>query len=346
MLGPKKLGSWKNYIIPFIFVSSLFYLQLNKGTSDSLVELNGETMGTSWSLKMPNGDYSIEEIKYGLQPEIETINLEMSTYLPFSTVSKFNEMTSISDGVPLSENFIGLLTAAKEVHDRSFGAFDITIGPLVQAWGFGANKNERPPTEDEIQSQLGQMGMSHIFVKENMLFKVLAETEIDLSAIAKGLAVDVGGQWLESKGVQSYMLEIGGEVRCRGKRSETEEWVIGIESPTSSSSEIHSIIALRDQSMATSGDYKQFYTKDGQHISHTIDPRTGYPVDHNLASVTVIHDSTMMADAWATALSVLGPIDGIEMAKMNQLTVLMLVRNDKDEIITIETDDFFSNRIK
>ena len=339
MMGPKKLRPWTHYIVPAIFVGGLFLMQIFGSPEDQQpLHVQGEALGTTWSLKVTNSPLEKGDIVRGLQAEIEKVNLEMSTYIDFSTVSRFNQHTDLQTGINVSDELIKVLEAARYVHDQTFGAFDVTVGPLVRAWGFGARKSDTPPTPDEVTAILSKLGMSHIYVKESKLYKVVPETEIDLSAIAKGHAVDIGGQWLEAQGIQNYLFEIGGEIRSRGSKSDDTEWTVGIESPVGDGT--LEPITLKDASMATSGDYRQFYELDGKRISHTIDPRDGQPVSHGLASVSVIHESTMLADAWATAISVLGPKEGLIMANRHQLPVRMIVRESDGQMTAQESQTF------
>lgn len=340
-MGPKKLRPLTHYIVPALFVGALFLMQIFGSPEESdILHIQGEAMGTTWSLKIAQSPLVKSDIVRGLQAEIEKVNLEMSTYIDFSTVSRFNQHTDLQTGLPISDNLKQVLETARYVHDQSFGAFDVTVGPLVRAWGFGANKASEPPTPDEVTQVLSKLGMSHIYIKDLKLYKVVPETEIDLSAIAKGYAVDIGGEWLENQGVINYLLEIGGEIRSRGMKSEDKAWTVGIESPSTDGTGAVEAITLRNTSMATSGDYRQFYELDGKRISHTIDPRDGQPVSHGLASVSVIHESTMLADAWATAIGVLGPKEGLIMANRHQLGVRMIVREDNGQFSAQESQTF------
>lgn len=342
MMGPKKLRPLSHYIVPAAFVGALFAMQiLWTPENSSIISIQGETMGTSWHLKVHDSPIEGNDIQIGLQAEIERINLEMSTYLDFSTLSRFNEQQDIDTGIAISKDMQKVLEGARYVHQQTFGAFDVTIGSLVKLWGFGGNTKSEKPTPEEISEVLSTLGMAHIYVSDGKLFKIAPSVEVDLSAIAKGYAVDVGGEWLESQGIQNYLLEIGGEIRARGNKDSETPWIIGIEKPDSKNlqQKVHSTISLNNESLATSGDYRQYYEVDGKRISHTIDPRTGHPIDHNLASVSVIHESTMMADAWATAISVLGADEGMIIAKRHKLPVRMLIRTE-DGFSLQESGDF------
>jgi thiamine biosynthesis lipoprotein len=217
---------------------------------------------------------------------------------------------------------------AQRVARLSEGAFDITVGPLVDLWGFGPSGATEEPSEERLAELVAIMGYEQITVDpvNGTLRKAVPECRIDLSAIAKGFAVDEVAAALDREGFSSYMVEIGGEVRTRGRKASGEEWLIGIERPDADGRAVYTAIQLTDLALATSGDYHNFIVRDGVRISHTIDPRTGRPIAHDLASASVIHSSCMTADALATALEVLGPEEGFALAQRQQIPALFLIR--------------------
>ena len=257
------------------------------------------------------------------------VNTEMSTYLPESELSRINVADS-ADPLPVSASLARVLQAAHEVSRATRGAFDVTAGPLVNLWGFGPERNFTVPEEEQVRRALHLVGREKLRLDAaaSTLKKAHDGVSIDLSAIAKGYAVDELVDYLERLQLDNYLVEIGGEIRARGVSDKNIPWQIGIELPVAGARGVRQIIRLENTAMATSGDYRNYFEEDGTRYSHTIDPRTGRPVSHDLASVTVLHPSTMLADAWATGLLVLGPDEGYAMAVKNGLAAHFIVRTD------------------
>ena len=206
----------------------------------------------------------------------------------------------------------------------------MTVGPLVNLWGFGpVPRGDTIPSDTEIREALQKVGYTkiHTQISPPAIKKDRPDIQIDLSAIAKGYAVDQVADYLDRSRVLDYLVEIGGELRAKGKNAEGTAWRVGIEKPVPNKRAVHQVLHLRDQAMATSGDYRNYFEKNGQRFSHTINPRTGRPITHNLASVTVINPSSMRADAMATALMVLGPEVGYELAERQKLAALFILRD-------------------
>jgi thiamine biosynthesis lipoprotein len=268
----------------------------------------------------------------------------MSTYLPDSEVSRFNSSDQ-TEWFDVSRETVEVVSRAREISELSDGAFDITVGPLVALWNFGAaSKGEAEfqlPSEEQIKATLANVGYQKLELRmlPPAIRKSNGQLQIDLSAIAKGYAVDAIVDVLESNGCSSFMVEIGGEVRARGSRPDGEGWRIGIESPDPQARKVELIVPLHDQSMATSGDYRNFYRHEDKLYSHTIDPKTGRPVEHALTSCTVLNPDCASADALATTMLVLGPDAGKQWAEKHGVPVLMFVRSD-GEIIRSQTSQF------
>lgn len=292
--------------------------------AEDLVELRGEIMGTTYSVKA-HSVASQDELRALVQTELEAVDASMSTYKPDSELSQLNAAPA-AVGNRVSEPLMEVLNLAAQVHEASGGAFDPTVGPLVDAWGFGPMDVEAMPTDEDIAALKAHMGYDKLELSK-VATKTDGELRVDLSAIAKGYAVDRVAETLDEFGVANYMVEVGGEVRARGQGPQGT-WRIGIERPNydPAKREIQQVVPLADMAMATSGDYRNYQEHAGQRVSHTIDPRTGRPVTHDLASVTVLHASCAMADAWATALSVLGPREGPEVAKKHDLAAYFVTR--------------------
>lgn len=283
----------------------------------------GEAMGTTWSVKAWGKD--LPDLQVAISSTIAGVDSAMSTYKPASDVSRFNVYPG-TDPFPLSPWTHHVVAASLDLSQRSGGGFDITVGPLVGLWGFGAGALEERPSPEAVEAVV--LGWTLLQLGEGTLAKQDAAVQLDLSAIAKGFAVDEVAEALERKGVQSYMVEIGGEVRTAGSKGD-DPWRIGIERPQSGSGQVVQGVLELHGALATSGDYRNFVEDDQGRRSHTIDPRTRAPVTHDLASVSVRHELCMMADGWATALNVLGPEEGLRVADEEGLAVLMLVRTEE-----------------
>ena len=229
----------------------------------------------------------------------------------------------------VSPETFAVLEIAQQVSARSGGAFDATVGPLVDAWGFGApERSDEAPDPATLASLRAHVGHEKLRLDAaaTTVAKQAAALRVDLSAVAKGYAVDLLAERLSALGHTSFLVEVGGELRSRGRRPEGRAWRVAIEEPDVAGRRIHRIVALEDLAMATSGDYRNYYEIDGRRVSHTLDPRTGAPIEHTLASVTVVHPQAAWADAWATALTVLGPEPGSALAMEEGLAAYFLVR--------------------
>ena len=327
---------FKTFSILFILTIFLFQCSnFDKKASSNLIEFHGRTMGTTYMVKaVKNGDSKAAasderplQLQTGIDDLLKTVNRQMSTWLKDSEISLFNGYRE-TRWFEVSPDTARVIAEAQRVSEVSNGAFDITVGPLINLWGFGPAKQERQIPEDgEIKEIMAKIGFGKLFVRQSppSLRKEEPELYCSLSAIAKGFGVDKVAEYLESEGFYNYLVEIGGEVRARGVNPNGQTWRIGIETPDSISS-FQEVVLLKDMSMATSGDYHNYFEKDGVRYSHTIDPTTGRPITHKLASVSVIHQSCMTADAMATAIDVLGPVKGYELALKENLAVFMIVR--------------------
>ncbi len=235
---------------------------------------------------------------------LNEVNRSLSTYDSLSVISRVNRN---DPGVKPDGHFMRVFEKAFEVSERSGGAFDITVAPLVNAWGFGFTRKEQI-SSGLIDSILTFTGYHKVKIERDRLVKEDPRMMLDASAIAKGYGVDVVAEWLETKGVKNYLVEIGGELRCKGINSRGTPWRVGVDKPVENilEREIQEVLEISGHSMATSGNYRQFYVENGVKYSHTIDPKTGYPARSNLLSATVLAPDCMTADAWATAFMVLG----------------------------------------
>jgi len=239
----------------------------------------------------------------------------MSTYRDDSEISRFNA-SAPGAWFTVSHSFYNVLSTALVVGRNSEGAYDVTVAPLVDLWGFGPGPAiDTPPSEAAIARLMERVGQDNLRLDgENLWVKKLTALSLDFSSLAKGYAVDVIANWLAQRGIDRFLVEVGGEMRMSGMSGRGDPWRIAIEQPDSSGRSVAAAVSLTDVAVATSGDYRNYFEVDGRRYSHSIDPRTGHPVAHDLVSVTVVHPSAMLADAWATALTVLGAEQGMAVA--------------------------------
>ena len=291
------------------------------GCSKSMVLLSGQTMGTTYSIKYWSNLKDLNKLKVHKKVEFElhSVNQTMSTYVKDSELSRLNKSDKINEWINISPDLFIVLTEAKYIHMITKGAFDITIGPLVNIWGFGPLGRKKKPTDGEISKILKKIGTEKFSIKKvgkKYLFKKqIKDLYLDLSAIAKGFGVDEIASSLERLGIINYLIEVGGEVKTKGVKNNGKKWKIAVEAPLEGERSYNKIISLSNKSIATSGNYRNFFKKDGIKFHHTIDPHTGRPVNRNIKSATVISKkSCMRADALATAFMVLGEVEGQKIA--------------------------------
>lgn len=297
------------------------------------VAFDGTTMGTTYSVKLggsPVSETEYDAIFRAITSTLERVDGRMSTYRDDSELSRFNRHAS-TEPFAVSDETAKVFLLARQVSERTGGAFDVTVAPLVAAWGFGAGARlSDPPTDAEIARIRVRVGYRLVNVdpKTHSLIKLHPEVHCDLSAIAKGYAVDAVAEALEQMKRRDYLIEIGGEVRVKGHNAEGRLWRVGIERPDPMTRRVAQAIELRDMAVATSGSYRNVRavrTAAGeQYASHTIDPRTGVAVPSGPVLVTVVHESTAIADALATAFHVLGPREGLALAVREGLAVLFV----------------------
>ncbi|MCH2203714.1 MAG: FAD:protein FMN transferase [Fuerstiella sp.] len=307
----------------------IFVLVMTWGRlSADRLHVDGETMGTRFSVTIdaPRVSDTRSGILAEITAKLSEINAQMSTWDTESEISGFNRSDS-TDWFPVSPEFASVVYEAKRIHELSGGAFDPTVSPLIDLWGFGRPEGTGVPDQVEIDEALRAVGMQHVEVriKPAALRKCNTEVQLNLSAIAKGYAVDAIAEMLSQSGRPSFIVDIGGETRAGIAKASGDPWRIGVESPNSGLSRndhLTRIVPVTQSSIATSGDYRNFFEADGTRYSHTINPVTGRPVVNPPASVTVIHDSCMTADALATAMMVLGLERGITLAEKEDCSVL------------------------
>lgn len=295
-------------------------------------------MGTYFSIQAnPVGrdDLACDVSPSQVNAVLDNVNQSMSTYIQDSEISRFNR-TPTNTTMLVSKEFAEVVGAARTVWQRSGGAFDPTVGPLVNLWGFGAGgsaaeiANRREPSRDAQREAMNKVGMQHLSLQQQQLVKSIDDLYLDLNALAKGYGVDQLSELLIENDCQDFMVDIGGEIRVGGKNAKGLPWNIGIEMPDPAKlGTLQAVVALSDISIATSGDYRNFNIINGVRVDHVIDPRIGMPSTNSIVSTTVLHPSSMWADAYATALMVLSVEDGLELADEQKFPAYIMVRHQQ-----------------
>ncbi len=292
--------------------------------------ISGETMGTTWSVKLvdlPSGA-TLTSVREDIELLLETINRQMSTYRPDSDISRFNQAEAGSWHA-LPADFWRVIRYSLQLAEDTGGAFDPTVGPLVNLWGFGPDpKRNEPPAAAELAAIQARVGYQRLSWREaDQVLLQPGDAYVDLSAVAKGYAVDKVADLLLGIGVENLLVEIGGELRAHGVKPAGQSWKVAIEKPLPGVREVAHIVAMNDMAIATSGDYRNYFQAGERRYSHIIDPRTGHPVSHHVVSVSVLHPRCAEADALATALTVMGVEEGMVWAEARQLAVLFMVQS-------------------
>lgn len=299
--------------------------------TEPVLVLHGSTMGTIWTVRIGARPHGIDEaaLRAGIEVVLESVNAQMSTWREDSVLSRFNRLPA-GGSIAVPDELAMVLRAALELAEDTGGAYDPTVGPLVDLWGFGPDPlRDTVPSADGIAiartrvgwQRLSWDGRSSVLVQPGGL-------SLDLSSIAKGHAVDRVLEWLVEQGVDDVLVEIGGETRTRGRKPDGDPWRVAIERPLPGPDGVHRVLEPGDRAVATSGTQHNAFAADGLRHSHMLDPRSGEPVRHDLLAVSVVHESCMWADALATALAVLGPEEGYDFATRRGLAVLFLVERD------------------
>lgn len=318
---PGELPPLRKLVLPGLFIALLFGALIVRRPEPpppppDLTELNGQVFGTTFTIKVV-GEADGAALAVAVDETLSAIDASMSTWKPDSELSRLN--AAGTEPFAVSPELVEVLELSGGVWASSMGAFDPTVGPLVDLWGFGSKGRELPePTEEQLAEVV--LGFDGVGIAPDAVTKRDAAIRIDLSAVAKGWAVDQLAEELQAAGHADYLVEIGGEVRVGGTKA-GQPWILGVENPAGG---VWTQVQLLDAALATSGDYRNVVRGK----SHTIDPRTRRPVTHQLASVSVVADTCGLADAWATALTVMGPDDGLATAEAVGLDALFLVRTD------------------
>lgn len=290
--------------------------------------IDGYTMGSTWSVRFVGGrDVDVDAVRAALEGELAELNRQLSGYQPDTELSVFNR-SPIGEWQALPAHLAAVLSFGKQLHESSGGGFDMTLRPLVNLWGFGAAEpRTTPPSDAEIAAVLSGFGSRFLeAAPDGTRWRRTADVSVDVDATAPGYAADVLSSWLAGNGHPAHLVEVGGELRAEGVRPDGSAWRVGIERPVAERGFVEQVIAVSGTGVATSGDYRAFFEREGKRYSHTLDPTTGRPVEHALASVTVLAPTGMEADGYATAIMVMGPEKGMAYADSRALAVYMLVR--------------------
>lgn len=315
-------------MIRLLFAALLALGACARGTAE--FQIAGDTMGTQFSVKIAGTAVDVASVRPRVEATLDAVDGMMSTYRPESELSRFNSDPT-TEWHTVTGEFCAKVEQALAISAMTDGAFDITVGPLVNLWGFGPDEpGAEPPSDADIEAARAIVGYRrlHADCAIPALKKDVPGLEIDLSGLGKGYAADRVAEKLDEDGLTNYLIEVGGELRLRGHNKHGDKWAIGIEAPLYDRREPYTIVHLTDTAVATSGDYRNYFESGGVHYSHIIDTRTGQPVTHSMASVTVVDGDGSRADALATAMLVLGPDRGMRLARTQGLAVLFLMRDE------------------
>ncbi len=308
------------------------------GCGNKEVRFSGRTMGTVYHIKVVAPYFKqTAYLKKEIEQRLREINRSMSTYIPDSEISRFNNALQVDLPICISNDFYHVLTVSATLYHITQGAWDGTVRPLIALWGFDSSKKtERIPAQEEIDTVLQNIGFDKIIIKDNQcLIKKNPQIALDLGSIAKGFGSDQIAAMLRKQGFDNFLVEIGGEVYASGVRQDGQKWRIGVNTPLKEAAynQVYKMVVLKNKALATSGDYRKFFVKNGQHYSHVLDPRTGYPVQNGVISVSVMADDCTFADGLATALMVMGYSDGLALVKrLDDVECLIVTQSENGRL--------------
>ena len=293
--------------------------------------LQGETMGSAWTVKLAGElPLSAVELRDGVQVRFDAVNQALSTWRTDSALSRFNQ-DDRGEWVDVDPELAAVLAYALTLAELSGGAYDVTVGPLVNLWGFGPDPaTQQVPAAAAIEAARGRVGWRKVEVAQNRARKQPG-VRVDLSSLGKGRGVDRVAEYLDAQGVTNYLIDLSGKLRARGRNVHGTPWQVAVEQPAADDPSgaprtIPAVVALRDESVATAGDYRRFFETGGRHYSHIIDPRTGSPIEHATVSATAVGSTCMQADALATMLMVMPPDDALRLAAGQHIAALLISR--------------------
>ena len=308
-------------------------------------QIKGNTMGTYYFIEVIDVpiELKIKNIEIEIKNTLKKANKILSNWDKDSEISIINK-TNKTTAIKISDELNEVFKTAKEINAKSNGFFDLTLDPIIELWGFGYKSKQMQiiPKDNQIKnilSLIGQKSFLEMNFDNNELIKKNKDIKINLSSIGKGYGIDLIGKKLDQLGINNYIINIGGDILTKGYNSKKENWVIGIENPNLKEKLIKEIVNLTNKGLATSGDYKNFFTNDGKRYSHIINPKTGKPIMHSTKSVTVIHENSMKADGWATAFLALGSLEGLKIADKEKIAVLFIDEID-NKLIKFKSSAF------
>jgi thiamine biosynthesis lipoprotein len=340
-ISEERPGKTSGIMIVFLICGSLLL-----GCVDNETVFNGRTMGTTYTVKLVTGLFHRQSVRQEMiDARLDEINRSMSTYLADSEISRFNRLVPVGQKFEISSDFMRVMQTAKKIFLLSDGAWDGTVKPLVDLWGFGnAKARTKPPTKAEIKKSLQAVGfLSLQIVDDCCLVKSNPAVSLDLASIAKGYGVDQVAALLKARGVENFLVEIGGEVYAAGHRKDGHPWRVGINTPRAdaSGSQVYHAVSMSERAMATSGDYRIFFEINGRRYSHVIDPRNGYPVENGVVSATVMAENCTLADGLATALMVMGHTKGLALVdRLEGVECLIVVMQEDGTLVDHYSEGF------
>jgi FAD:protein FMN transferase len=309
------------------------------------IEIQGRTMGTTYHVKVVSEAPDLGDLARRIEARLAEINRSMSTYDPESEIGRFNRTVPANAPFPISGDFLEVMTVGLRLHRITDGAWDATVNPLVNLWGFGSRgEGYRIPSDEEIAAVLPVVGFQHIGISEDgFLVKRIPGVSLDLGSIAKGYGVDQIARVVAAAGYRDYIVEIGGEIYAAGRRPDGERWRIGISrpSPGGAPEDIYRVASLENRGFATSGDYRNFFVADGKRYSHVVDPRTGKAATNRVVSASVVAETCAFADGLATALMVMEPKKGLEAVnRLDGVECLVVVEGPGGELADHASEGF------
>jgi thiamine biosynthesis lipoprotein len=301
-------------------------------------EFSGKTMGTTYHIKIVAGVFTnTKDLKDQIDLRLDEINKSMSTFRKDSEISRFNAHQNVGEKFRISDDFYNVMTVAKTIYEETGGAWDGTVKPLVDLWGFGKSENKHTiPEKSRIAALLSNIGFNNIeIIAGHYLAKKNTAITLDLASIAKGYGVDQVATLIRANGIHNFLVEIGGEVFAAGLRKDRKKWRIGINRPQKNTpvDQVYKVVDLQDKGFATSGDYRNYFEVNQKRFSHVIDPKNGYPVDNGVVSVSIIANTCTFADGLATAVMVLGHKKGLDLVNGLDNTECFIVTQSKDGVL-------------
>lgn len=301
------------------------------GSSPAEQVFQGKTMGTVWRVTASGlTSEQAKQLPHLIQQRLDADDQELSTWKKDSWLSHFNQNPSI-EPQPISDNVAAIISSSLYVGRMTEGAMDITVGPLVNLWGFGPHAiPTRTPSVSQINAAKKRVGLPHLTLSEtvngNTLRKDIPDLYVDLSTVGEGFAADHLARLMEQQGVRNYLVSVGGALISRGQHLQGQPWRVAVQKPTDKMNQAQVVVDLQGHGISTSGDYRNYYELEGKRISHIIDPSTGHPIEHHLVSATVIATTALEADAWDTGLMVLGTEKAKALAIRLNLAVYLITK--------------------